>query len=262
MSYIGNRDFFIEVAKGTVAKHSLVHKFGATEALTTALIPIASAGVYPTPTVAVSLELVSSSASDALNSTGMHELTIEGLDASGALQTQPTAAHATDGTVAVAISGTWLRVFRAFVSSSGTYATSAAPSHVGTITIRVAGAGATYADIPLSNSFAIGQSLIGAYTVPLGYTAYILGQEYGSDVAGTKNTSFYFFKRENILDVSSSYSGTMRVQQVKLGTQGNRQSEHFTPDGFSALTDIGFLGIASTGTNDAYVEFEMLLVQD
>ena len=256
------RDYLIEVAKGNVTGSYLVEKFGANAALSNAIAPIASAGVYQTPTAAVSLEFVSSAAGDALNGAGMHEITVVGLDATWAEQTVVVAAHATNGTTAVALTGTWLRVYRAYVSSSGTYATMAAGSHVGTITIRVASAGATYANIPLSNSFPVGQSLIGAYTVPLGYTAYILSQTYSSDVSGTKNTTFYFFKRENADDVSASYSGIMRVQNLTVGTQGTRHIVHTANESFPAKTDIGYMGITTAGTFNASVQFELLLVAD
>lgn len=257
-----NEDFFLEVAKGNVVGHSFVHKFGYNSSVSAStLTPVTSAGVYQTPTSAVSLEFVSSDSADALNGAGMHEVVVQGLNATGALQTQTTAAHATDGTTAVAISGTWLRVFRAYVSKSGTYATSSTASHVGTITIRVSGGGATYAQVPIVNGFPTGQSLIGAYTVPLGYTAYILSQEYSSDVSGTKTCDFMFFKRESILDTSSSYDGTMRLQKLTAGTQGTFDFDHKTYEAYPALTDIGYLAYPSA-TTKASVEFELLLVAD
>ena len=261
MAYLGSREWFFEIAKGNVAGHSFVHKFGYNPSVSTSLEPVTSAAVYPTPTSAVSLEVVSSDSADALNGAGAHEVTIEGLDATGAMQVVSTATHATDGTTAVNVTGSWLRVFRAYVSSSGSYATASGPSHVGTITIRVQSAGATYAEIPIFDSFPIGQSLIGAYTVPLGYTAYMLSQAYTTDVAGTKTTDFLFFKRENILDTTSSYSGVMRVQNLAAGIQNAKDFHHDTYETYPALTDIGFMAYAST-TSKVSCEFELLLVED
>ena len=256
------RDYLIEVAKGNVTGASIVHKFGSNEALSNSLMPIASGGIYQTPTAAVSLEFVSSDTADALDDVGMREITIVGLDANWDEQTVVTASHATDGLTAVAISGTWLRVYRAYVSSSGTYATASAPSHVGTITIRVASAGATYAQIVISNGLPVGQSLIGAYTVPSGKTAYILSQAFSSDVSGTKTTTYYFFKRGNADDVSTPYSGTMRVQNITVGTQGVGQFYHKTTDVYTEKTDIGYLAITANGTYAASVEFELLIIDN
>lgn len=262
MTYISQKEFMLEVAKGNVSGHSLLHKFGSNDAVSTSLVPIAEGGVYQTPTAAVSLEFVSSSASDALNSTGMHELTVVGLDASWNEQTVVTAAHATNGTTAVAISGTWLRVYRVFVSSSGAYATAATPSQIGTVTVRVVSGGATYAVLPqIVSGFGSGQSLIGAYTVPNGFTAYKVNQEFSSDISGTKTTDFFFFKRENADDVSTSYSGIMRISELSIGTQGTNQSPHLAAEIYPAKTDIGFMALASA-TTKASVSFELLLVAD
>lgn len=261
MSYLQNREFLIEVAKGNVAGHSLVHKFGRNTAVGTSLVVAASGAIYQTPTSAVSLEFVSSSASDALSGTGMHEITVVGLDANWEEQTVTVAAHATDGTTAVALTGTWLRVYRAYVSKSGAYATTAGGSHLGTITIRVSGGGATYATINLEGSFGLGQTLIGAYTVPDGYTAYILSTAWSSDVSGTKTVDYFFFKRENADDVSSSFDGTLRVQSLMQGTQGVYEFIHRTPEPYVGPCDMGFLTKAST-TSKVSVEFEILLVDN
>lgn len=255
------QEFLLEVAKGNVPGHSIVNKFGRFSSLSTSIAPITSAGVYQTPEAAVSLEFVSGSADDALDSTGMHELTVVGLDANCALQTVVTAAHATDGTIAVTISGTWLRVFRAWVSKSGAYANASTPSHLGAITIRVASAGATYAQISLDGSFGLGQTLIGAYTVPANYTCFMLNKAFSSDVSGVKTCNFYFFQRSNIDDVSSPYSGTLRVQHLHVGTQGLNAISRRSFEKFSEKTDIGFMGKASA-TTDASVEFELLQIQN
>lgn len=255
------RDFMIEVAKGNVPGHVYVHKFGRNSSVSTSLVPVCSGGEYVTPTTAVSLEFVSGSAADALDDVGMHSLNVQGLDENWDLQSVTTSAHATDGTIAVAITGSWRRVFRAYVASSGNYATSSAGSHVGTITIRGSGGGTTYGSINLEGTFPLGQTLIGAYTIPRGYTGYILSQEFSSDISGTKTTNFYFFQRENADDVTSSYSGTMRVQNLQIGTQGSFQTLHLTYEGYAAMTDIGYLAKASAAT-DASAEFELLLIQD
>ena len=53
----------------------------------------------------------------------------------------------------------------------------------------------------------------------------------------------------------------MRVKNIYTGVTGITQQEHFTNEGYPALTDIGFLAAAPT-TADVSVEFEMLIVDD
>lgn len=256
MTYITNKDFLIEVAKGNVPKHSIVSKFGAGN-LTTTLLPVSQDSTYPTPTTAVSLEFVSSSANDTSAGTGAREVTVIGLDANWAEQTVTVT---TNGTTAVALTGTWLRLYRWYVSQSGTYATESAGSHAGTLTLRVAGAGATWSTIT-TTPFPAGQSQIGAYTIPIGYTAYLLSKNMFVDSA--KSADLYFFQRTLANDVTSPYTGIMRIFQREVGVSGGYELITPSPKGpFVGPCDIGFMGKISSGTADCSVEFQLLLIQD
>lgn len=257
-----SRPFLFEVERGNVPGYSFIHKFGSNSQANTTLQPVAEGGFYQTPTTAQSLEFVSTNAGDARNGAGMHSLTIEGLDANWQRQSVNTLAHATDGTIAVAISGTWTRVFRAYVTGSGSYANATQPSQLGTVTVRNSGGGVTWATLPqVVSGFGSGQSLIGAYTVPAGCTAFILSLSFSSDVSGTKTTDFHFFKRENAQDVSNTYSGIMRIQESFVGTQRTFFEVHATPDSYPANTDIGFMCVASAASKVS-AAFELLLVDE
>ena len=259
MADIPQSDFYLRVARGLVPKHSVIHKFGS-GTLTTTLLPVTQANTYQTPTTAQSLEFVSSSASDALNSTGAFEITFIGLDANWEEQTVVVAAHATDGTVAVAIPGTWLRLYRWYVSKSGSYATDVLGSHVGTLTVRIAGAGATWDTIPIT-PFPVGQSQIGAYTIPTGYTGYLIAKNV--TVESSKVTDIYFFQRPLADDVTTPFTGTMRMVQREVNITVPFNQPFLIPKGpFVGPCDVGFMGKVSLTTGTASVEFELLLIQD
>lgn len=256
MSYIGSKDWYAEVAKGNVAKHSLVHKFGAHN-LTTTLSPIAFTGNYRTPTTATALEFVSSSANDTSAGTGARQVTIEGLDSSWNEVTQTLT---TNGTTAVALATNLTRIFRWYVSSSGTYATQSTGSHVGTLTIRESGAGATWSQIT-PTPFPTGQSQIACYTVPIGHKAYLLSKNVFVD--SNKSADVYFFQRPNTNDVSSPYSGAMRLFEREVGVSGGFDLITRAPkSAFVGPCDVGFMGKISSGTSECSAEFELLLVQD
>ena len=250
-------DFFTEVALGNVGGHSLLHKFGSGNVGTT-LVPVATALVYRTPIAPVSLEFVSSSASDALNSTGAFEITFIGLDANWAEQTVVMAAHATNGTTAVAITGTWLRLYRWYVSQSGAYATQTVGSHVGTLTARVAGAGETWSQISIL-PFPMGQSEIGIYTIPLGKTAYLLSKDILVD--GTKEANVVLFQRPLANDVTTPFTGALRVIEHEVGISKSYSKTYVSPRGpYVGPCDIGFMASIATGNSEISVEFELLLV--
>lgn len=258
MSLILDKEFMLEVAKGNVPGHSLVHKFGRNSAVGTTLVPVSSGAVYQTPTAAASLEIVSSSSADSAAGAGARSVYIEGLDANFAVQSETVNMS---GATPVALANTYLRVYRAYVTSSGSYANATTPSQVGTITLRVASAGATWLTLPtIDTSFGAGQSNIGAYTVPAGKTAYILSQSMSVD--STKTANLYFFQRTNADDVTTPYSGAMRVQNVYVGIAGPVSFTHRTAESYPAKTDIGWLAKVSSGTADVSVEFELLLVDN
>lgn len=254
---------WLDISRGLNSGISVVEKFGYSDNIGTGWTPVAMAEVYQTPSSAVSLEFVSSSSDDALNDTGAHEITVEGLDGNWELQTVSTAAHATNGQTAVNISGTWLRVFRAYVSKSGAYGSATTASHAGAITIRVQGGGATYAEISVLASFGMGQSTIGAYTIPSGYTGHVFIKDITADSGKTVDAAF--FVREFADDVSSSYDGTMRVRSVITGISGGAA---FSPNSgdvplgpYVGPADLGFLAKGAS-TPEVAVEFEIFLVQE
>ena len=250
------KTFLLEVSKGNVEKHSLVNKFGA-GLLTTSLLPVSQDNEYPTPTTAISLEFLSSSADDTSAGTGAREVTVVGLNSAWAEVSQTVV---TNGVTPVALTTPLIRLYRWYVSQSGTYATELSGSHAGTLTLRVAGAGATWSTIT-TTPFPVGQSQIGIYTVPLGYTGYLLAKNVFADT--TKTADIYFFQRPNANDVTAPFTGTMRLFEREVGVTGGYQVMPPAPKGpFVGPCDVGFMGKVSAGTSECSVEFQLLLIQD
>lgn len=250
------KEFLQTVSEGLVPGYSLVHKFGRNSAVGTDLTPVCDGGFYRTPTASTTLEVLSDDADDAAAGAGAQEVTLLGLDANfNAI----SATVETDGTNAVTIDTDFMRLYRMYVSRSGTYATQTAPSQQGTITVREDGGGDTWATLPEigTTGFAVGQSLIGAYTVPAGYTAYIMSVTMAVD--SVKSCDMYFFARDNADDVTTPYTGIMRLKNVYVGVSGIHENTHFAREPYSEKTDIGYLAVVSTGTADVSVEFELLL---
>ncbi len=185
MSYLNPRDFFLEVARGRT-EFSYINKFGINlDVDLAAEEDVAETGDSITwPTAAETLEILSSSSSDDGNPVGIgaREVTIEGVDASWDLKTETITLN---GTGVVTLGGTWLRVNRMFVLTAGTSTT-----NVGTITCRVASAGATRLIIAIGK----GQTLHAAWTVPQGYTGYLVSM-YGSLDTGVTEATFTIWVR-------------------------------------------------------------------
>jgi len=255
-----NKEWLIEVNKGNVKNHDIVHKFGENDNVGTTLVPVTSDGIYQTPTTLISLEIISSSTNDAAAGSGARTVTIYGINDTNGSWTEDEETITMNGTTAVASTKTWRRIFRMKVVTSGTYATSAAPSHNSTITLRVSGAGATWATINTENSFGFGVSQIGAYTIPKGKKGILLVKHIFVDA--TKPATVLFFVRANADTVSAPF-GPMRVTEVQ-----HNVTEHLTVDSKSGEdvimgpADIGFMASLSSGTGSVEVEFELLVISN
>lgn len=259
MSYFGTTNFLVEVAKGNIPGHSIVHQFGKNTAVGSTLAPVCNGGNYQTPTSSASLEILSDQLQDQPGGNGAHKVTVQGLDSSWNEQTEQVTLS---GTTPVSLSNQFIRVYGMFVSESGRYANQAQASQRGNLTLRGAGGGVTWATIPtIATNFGAGESLIGAYTVPAGYTAFILSQIFSID--GNKSANLYFFNRSDANDVSSPYTGIMKAQSIYTGASSVYQFEHKANESYSEYTDIGFLAsYTSGGTASIAVEFELLIVDN
>ena len=250
-----NSQFLIEVAKGNVPGHSIVHKFGHAIVGTT-VTPICFGGVYPTPTAAIALELLSDSADDTALGTGARSVFLEGLALDGTVVTQIVP---TNGLTAVPIPTPLFRLYRWFVQDSGTYATTVAGSHAGALQVRVAGGGAMWSLMDV-DPFAHGQSEIGWYTVPLGHRALVFLQEINVD--STKSADVIFVRRENANIVTAPFSA-LRVQAQFVGVAGSNPSDSNAPqNSFEAFSDIGYMGKVTQSTASISVAYEILLIED
>jgi len=250
-------------AEGKDPNHRIVEVFGSSIAITNAGFTVISHGsTYETPIAAQALEFVSDNIGDALNGVGAHEITIKGLNENWERQTVVISTHATDGTQAVPIPSTWLRVFEASVTKSGAYATLATRSHLGTINIRYAGGGSIWASI-LFSDIAHGKTQIGAYTIPKGETGYLDSINVHTETNKDKAVNVFAFKREGANIITPPYSAMKAFTEI-IGVDGSVRVEKKTwQSGFPAYTDLGFLALKTTaGTANCSIDTQLLLVKD
>lgn len=254
MSYFGSSDYYTQVALGLVPGATIERVFGEAT-LGTTYTPLSTTLTYQTPTAATNLEIVSSSASDAAAGIGAQTVTIVGIDANWLEISQTVTMN---GITAVAIPTALLRVTKIFVATSGSYANMTTASHVGTITVRTAGAGVSWGLIETATGWAAGQSAIGCYTVPSGKTAYLVWKVVNAESG--KVVDVRFFQRPFTNDVTTPYTGVMKQVEREANAVGESQHTMKAPIGpFVGPCDVGFIGKVSTGTAIISAEFQLLL---
>jgi len=187
MTFIsGNKDFMMEVPKGTIPNTFGVNKFGSNlnspANTTTDVWDIGGTYIYPSTTDITHVHQVA-------NSNPNMQIEVEGLDSNWDLVIQTVTLDGVGATFLIALSTPLIRIFRMKVISP--------PSgSISDVTAVNAGDTIIYAQITNGNN----QTLMALYTVPSGHTAYMVSI-YGDVVESTgkepKSTEFNLWVRDN-----------------------------------------------------------------
>lgn len=254
---------WLQYARGKFTGVSNVKKFGRNAAVGTSFVPVALGGIYRTPQAASATTLrikAGGNANDTAAGSGARQITIVGLDENfeSATETLTTAGALASSSTTT----TFTRVFRAYVSQSGTYATAAAGSHAGDIVIENSAGTEDWFTID-STSFPKSQTEIGAYTIPANTTGYVKLRDVSIDSG--KTVDLIFFSRTDCDQSAAPYSA-MRAQFVVSGITGGSVETFGSVDipfgPYVGPTDIGFMAKVSTGTASVSVEFEIFIVSE
>ncbi len=247
----------LAITRGELKGYTMVHKFGKHEDVDTTYEPLSIGGIYNTPksSGALAMRVKAGNADDTAAGDGAREITLQGLDETGALVTDTLATAGESAGAAGSV--TFMRIFRAYVSKSGVYAGSGADSMAASVVIEKTGGTGDWLTIHKPD-VGRGQSQIGQYTVPLGKTAYVLS--YTLTTNSNKAVDFLFFKREGILDLAAPYQARRTVIE-EVGIQGHMQGSFEGGQKFTELTDIGWM-VKAAATAIATVDFEIILVDN
>jgi hypothetical protein len=252
MSYIGTTDYYLNVANSDVANRSLVHKFGLNEDIDTAsnFEAIWQAGNGYTgfdPSSAEVVDIVSSSSADNASGTGARTIQVYGLDGDFVEQNETVTLHASDGTIAVSTSNSYIRLNRMIVRTAGT-----GGSNAGTITADTT----TTGDVLATIATGYNQTMIAAYTIPAGKTGYLLSwfASQANKVSAYNNVRMLHRPQNQVFQVKEEFA---------LNTNGSSyvQRVYQSPNGpISAKTDMYIA--ADTSANDVAVSagFDLVLV--
>lgn len=243
------QQFAIELARGLVTGMSGVRKFGHNESVGTSFEDIWDAGgTYPFPTSALAVRVAAGgNAADDSAGAGARTIRVVGLDETWADASEDiTLAGAS---ASAATTTTFIRVFRAYVLTAGTYG---APN-TGDISIETTGS-TELARIPAG----LGQTMMAVYTIPAGKVGYLVGIDVASE---TKKTfSIRLWRREDADTTSAPFSGKRLVSEFHGIADRASRSYRTLPAVFPAMTDIWMAAAVETGTGMVAAEFDVVLV--
>lgn len=226
---------YLDIARGSISNSKIVHKFGANFDIDQGTDPESvwsGGGVYPWASLS-SAQTIYCLSTDAGDTT---TLTIEGLDAN---YDEISETVTLTGTSAVTTSNTFLRVFRMTYDAT----------NVGTITARTVSASGT---IVAQIDAGYAQTLMAVYTVPAGFTAYLVALD--ATIDGTKTCQMLMYHR--------LFGKPFRIAHV-AESDGHYRYDFTAPLTVPEKTDID-IRINEVSGNDARVtaNFDLVLIKD
>ena len=253
MSYIGSKDFLIEVQKGNVAGHSMVHKFGRNDELPNGSWEVINllGSTWPILSAATTVRIkAGGNAADTAAGAGAREVTVQGIDSNGD-ETSETIATAGASASSATTASFW-RIHRAWVSSVGTYGS----ANTAAVTIENSGGGTDLIQIAADE----GQTQFAGFTIPSGKTGYLISLHLTVDAS--KAADFRVFTLNDITDTTAP----MASKRLKLYFDGVLGELRYVPKGpelsLSALTDIWIEASGGGAGTEVSADFELLLVDD
>ena len=240
-------DFYLAVAKGDFTGYTNVSKFGNNPNVKSAGVETLWDGsnLYPWPTSADTLAIVSDNVNDDVAGTGARTIEIQGLDSNWDLQ---TVTYDLDGTTTVTTTETFLRVFRARIVTAGSSET-----NEGTITINHTTSGDLLAQISY-NTIGQGQTLMACYTIPAGKTGYIININFSS--SKDNEHTFRLMTRDNTVT-----DAAWNCKEYASARGGFNAWRKFAINKVTEKTDIDFQAIASAASA-ANGGFELILIDN
>lgn len=252
MSFFGNRDFLIEVAKGNVAGHSLVHKFGRNDAVPNgAWAAVTQLGTLAFLNGATSVRIkAGGNVADDAAGAGAREIEVMGIDTT---LTQISETITTAGAAAsAATSAAFWRICRVTTTAVGTYST----ANTGDIVIENAAGGTDLIMVAAGE----GRSQHGHYAIPTGKTGYLLSVHVTVDSG--KAANIRVFIREALNDTAAP----VKPNCLRLYWDGIIGTFDYVPRSpgivVPALSDIWVEAYGDGAASEVSADFELLLVDD
>ena len=244
-------EFYLQVARSQIAGHETNFKFGFNPDVDDALETIwTEGGLYSYLSAATILKVSSSSTDDTAAGTGARTVEIFGLDSN---YNEISETVTLNGQTAVNTTNSYLRINRGIVKSAGSGGQNAGVIYAGTGTVTAGVPANKYLSIAIGDN----QTLMALWTVPAGYTAFLLQTDV--TVATIQNNKYCTAKL-----VARPYGEVFQVKDVFVKSQGSTTQVYSIPIRFDEKTDIEWRAIGDSAGADIAISagIEILYIKN
>jgi hypothetical protein len=248
ISRVGTSEpFNLQIARGQIAYHKSIFKFGFNPDVDDSLETIwAEGGLYSYLSAATVLKISSSSTNDTSAGTGARTVTLFGLDAN---YDEISETITLNGQTAVNSTLSYLRIYRMTVDTAGSGGENAGVIYAGTGTVTSGVPANKYATIAIGDN----QTLMALWTVPRGYTAYL--SQTDVTAATTQNNKYatvHFVARKN--------GGVFQAKDKFVKAESSHNQQYDVPLKFEEKTDLEFRCVGDSAGADIAVSASMDII--
>ena len=248
--YGKTEQFYLQLARNQIQGHKFQFKFGYNPTVTTAETTVwTQGGVYAYQASAIQLKISSSSANDTAAGTGARTISVQGLDSA---YNEISETVTLNGQTPVLTANNFLRVNRMFVIAAGSGNTAAGTIYAGDGTVTAGVPATVYAVISLGEN----QTLMAIWTVPAGYTGYLVESTLNVGDAGASQSLIGRLMQRQI-------NGVFRTVSKIVLHDGTANFDGSTiPLTFPEKTDIEIRATSTAGTNQAGANFALIYIKN
>jgi hypothetical protein len=241
--------FELQVGRGQITFHSIIHVFGHNPDVDTAEVTVwPTTGLLGHPASPTLMTVSSSSASDTSAGTGARSVFILGINGTGGYVSETVVLN---GQTAVTTIHEYDAIERVTVVSVGSGGVNAGTIYVGTGTVTSGVPAVTYSAMGIGDNLA----LVGHWTCPAGYTGYLT---YGSITCGTANTNQYITARLK----QRGQDGIIRTAAITTIGNGTADYDFAYPVKILSGECITATAKGSGSNNDVSSYFQIILIKN
>jgi len=248
ISRVGTSEpFNLQIARGQIAYHKSIFKFGFNPDVDDSLETIwAEGGLYSYLSAATVLKISSSSTNDTSAGTGARTVTLFGLDAN---YDEISETITLNGQTAVNSTLSYLRIYRMTVDTAGSGGETAGVLYAGTGTVTSGVPANKYATIAIGDN----QTLMALWTVPRGYTAYLSQTDVtAATTQSNKYATVHFVARKN--------GGVFQAKDKFVKAESSHNQQYDVPLKFEEKTDLEFRCVGDSAGADIAVSASMDII--
>jgi hypothetical protein len=240
--------FELQVGRGQITGHSVVHIFGHNPDVDTAEVTVwPTTGLLGHPAAPILMTVSSSSASDTSAGTGARSVFILGINGTGGYVSETVILN---GQTAVTTTHEYDAIERVTVVSAGSGGANAGIIYVGTGTVTSGVPAVTYSAMGIGDNLA----LVGHWTCPTDHIGYLT---YGSVTCGTANANQYITARLK----QRGQDGIIRTAAITTLNSGTVEYDFTYPVQILPGECVTATAKGSGSNNDVASYFQIVLVR-